>query len=73
MFGKRFEKLRRLPKSALCLHMLGKAFLLVGIGVLLSSYFPGSFFGYDWKFWGLVLVALGILMKIPGFLKMWGK
>jgi hypothetical protein len=70
MFGKRFEKMKKLPKSFLCLHMLGKVLLLLGIGALLVSYFPGPFFGYDWKFWGLVLVALGILVKLPGFLKM---
>ena len=70
MFGKKFEKLKRLSRPVLCLHMLGKVLLLIGVGVLLVSYFPGSFFGYDWKFWGLVLVVLGVLFKLPGFLKM---
>ena len=70
-FAKRMERLKRLPPLIFKLHLLGKLLFVLGLGVLLANYFPiADYLGYDWKFWGLVLVGLGILLKIPGFLKL---
>jgi len=63
---KRMEKMKKLSGPILKLYLLGKSLLVLGAGILIASYFPQ----YDWKFWGLVLVVLGMLVKLPGFLKM---
>ena len=66
VFGRRFDRLKKLPKLTLRLYMLGKILLLVGVGALLASYLPE----YDWQFWGWVLVVVALLLKLPGFLKL---
>jgi len=66
MFKKRMEKMKKLPGAILKLYILGKFLLAVGAGILVASYFPQ----YDWQTWGLALVAVAILIKIPGFLKL---
>jgi hypothetical protein len=63
---KRMEKMKKLSGPILKLYLLGKFLLVLGAGILIASYFPQ----YDWKFWGLVLVAVAILLKIPGFLRL---
>jgi len=66
MFGKRFEKMKKLPRLTLKLWHLGKFLLLLGFGALLAAYFSQ----YDWQFWGWVLVVAGLLLKLPVLFKL---
>lgn len=65
-FEKRIEKMKKLEKPVLRMYALGKFLVILGAGALIASYLKD----YDWKFWGLVLVVIGVLIKIPGFLKL---
>ena len=60
--GKLIDRFRKLPLSTMVLHITSKFVFGLGLGALLVVYFTE----YDWWTLGWSLIALSLIMAIPG-------